>query len=133
MASLVSNATVVTVDATTNRNAFDTADEQWLLIQVILVTITFVLYILTTRKYCAASSTSRDLRVSAILITTADLNIIISIALLLSHTSMALVPLAIVAIGQLILFVLFASSSKVLHCCTCKEDVIRSIAHNLVC
>ena len=154
VASLISNAIVITVNATTNRNAFDTTDEQcpyffddldreerilfvishlavlltWLLIQVILVAIIFVLYILTTKKCCVTSSTSRDLRISIIVITTADLNIIISIALLLSHTSkhtIPLVPLAIVAIGQLILFVLFASSSKVMNCCTRKEDVIQ--------
>ena len=108
----------------------------WLLIQVILVAIIFVLYILTTKKCCVTSSTSRDLRISIILITIADLNIIISIALLFSHTSMhiiPLVPLAIVAIGQLILFVLFASSSKVMDCCTCthKEDVIQPIHYKI--
>ena len=162
VASLVSNAIVITVDATTNRNAFDAAAERclyifdnfeskerilyvishvvifltWLLIQVILVTITFVLYILTTKKCCATSSTSRDLRVSLALMATADLSLIFFVALLLSHTSMhivALVPLSIAAIEQFILFALFASSSKVVHCCRwCikKEDVIQPIAHN---
>ena len=162
VASLISNAIVITVNATTNKNAFDTAAEQclcifdkfkskerirsvishvavlltWLLIQVILVAIIFVLYILTTKKCCATLSASRDLRVSVILITTADLNIIIFTALLLLQTSIdivTLVPLAIVAIGQLTLFVLFATSSKVMHCRTCKEDVIQPIALNLMC
>ena len=146
VASLVSNAIVITVDATTNRNAFDTTAERclylfdnfeskerilsvvshvaifliWLLMQVILVTIIFVLYILTTRQCCATSSTSRDLRVSLVLMATADLSLIFFVALLLSHTSMhivALVPLSIAAIEQFILFALFASSSKVVHCC----------------
>ena len=142
VASTVSNAIVITVDATTNRNAFDTADRRclyifdefdqkertlsvisqiatlliWLFMQVILVTIIFVLYILTTKQCCATSSTSRDMRVSVILIATADLNLIVFIALLLSHTSIhivALVGLAIIAIEQIILFALFASCSKV--------------------
>ena len=147
VASLISNAIVITVDATINRNAFDTTDEQclfifddfeskerilsvilhlavfltWIIIQVILVTITFVLYILTTRQCCATSSTSRDLRVSLVLIATADLSLIIFATLLLSHTSIGivvLVPLSMIAIEQFILFALFASSSKVMHCCT---------------
>ena len=128
IASTVSSAIVITADATTNRNAFDTADRPclysfdefdqnerimsaishvtilliWLFMQVILVTIIFVLYILTTKQCCATSSTSRDLRVSVILIATADLNLIIFIALLLSQTSIhivTLVPLAILTIG----------------------------------
>ena len=149
VASTISSAIVITVDATTNRKAFDTADRRclyifddfdqnerilsvisqvatlliWLFIQVILVTIIFVLYVLTTKKCCARSSTSRDLRVSVVLIACTDLNLIIFIALLLSHTSIhivTLVGLAIIALGQVILFALFASSSKVMQCC--KED-----------
>ena len=149
VASTVSSAIVITVDATTNRKAFDTADRRclyifddfdqnerilsvisqvatlliWLFIQVILVTIIFVLYILTTKKCCARSSTSRDLRVSVVLIASADLNLITFIVLLLSHTSIhivTLVGLTIIAIGQVTLFTLFASSSKVMQCC--KED-----------
>ena len=89
VASIISNAIVITVDATTNRNAFDAADRRylyifdefdqkertlsaisqiatlliWLFMQVILVTIIFVLYILTTKQCCATSSTSRDMRI----------------------------------------------------------------------
>ena len=142
VASTVSTAIyiVITADATTNRNAFDAVDRRclyifdefdqkertlsvisqiatlliWLFMQVILVTIIFVLYILTTKQCCATSSTSRDMRVSMILIATADLNLIIFIALLLSHTSIhivTLVGLAIIAIEQIILFALFASCS----------------------
>ena len=152
VASTISAAIVITVEATTNRNTFDSADKQcayyfsnydeegeqlpigiilrfanyliWLFIQLLLVAIILVLYFLTTKQCCAKSSTSRDFRVSIILIATADMNAVITITLLMLGIPKHIVPsipFAVVAVEQFALLTLFATSSKVTFCC-CMEE-----------
>ena len=149
-ASTVSSGIIITLDAIVYRIAFDaengqcnyifnTSDDKeihlsslntiffvilpiWLLMQVALATVGLVLYFLTTKQCCAAS-TSRDIRVSFILIAVVDLNTIIFVVLLFTHISALIssaIMQAIVAVEQVALFMLFASSSKVI-CCSMKE------------
>ena len=149
-ASTVSSGIIITLDAIVYRIAFDaengqcnyifnTSDDKeihlsslntiffvilpiWLLMQVALATVGLVLYFLTTKQCCAAS-TSRDIRVSFILIAVVDLNTIIFVLLLFTHISALIssaIMQAIVAVEQVALFILFASSSKVM-CCSMKE------------
>ena len=148
VSSTVSATVIITANVINYRDIIDSADRQcayyfntlyieggqlpvstfltfaiystWLFTQLIFVAIILVLYFLTTKKCCAMSSASRDLRVSVILIATADLSAIISIILLILRISRYIIPsvtLPIVAVEQLALFTLFATSSKVKCCC----------------
>ena len=148
VASTASATVIITAYVITHRNMFDSEDRQcayyfntlyteggqlpialilifafystWLFTLLIFVAIILVLYFLTTKKCCATSSTSRDLRVSVILIATADLSAIISIILVILHVSRYIVfsvTSPIFAVEQLALFTLFATSSKVKCCC----------------
>ena len=94
----------------------------WLFVQLILIAIILVLYFLTTKQCCATSSTSRNFRVSVILIATADLRISVLITLLILDIPKHIIPfisLAFIVVEQLALFTLFATSSKVK--CFCME------------
>ena len=94
----------------------------WVFVQLILIAIILVLYFLTTKQCCATSSTSRNFRVSVILIATADLRISVLITLLILDIPKHIIPfisLAFIVVEQLALFTLFATSSKVK--CFCME------------
>ena len=93
----------------------------WFLIQIALGTVGLILYFLAT-KQCCATSPSRDFRVFIILMAIVDLNTITFIVLLVVNVSTligSLIILAIVVTEQVALFILFASSSKVMCCSIC--------------
>ena len=143
-ASTAISITIITVDLIINRRAFSTKEEKcstfwgqnvlsslsnvllvvnlliWLLTQLILVIIGGVLYILTTRQCCVASTSSRDVRVSIILTATVDSCIIVFVILLATRVSSVIsfsVLPAAPAIEQVALLALFTTSSKV-KCCS---------------
>ena len=150
VASTVSATIIIIVEVSTNRNKFDSTGAQcayhpsdeyregeqlpidailrfanyliWLFLQLVLIAIILVLYFLTTKQCCAISLTSRNFRVSVILIATADLRIIVLITLLILAIPLHILSftsLAFVAVEQFALFTLFATSSKVK--CFCME------------
>ena len=97
----------------------------WLFVQLVLITIVLVLYFLTTKKCCATSLTSRNFRVSVILIATADLRVSVAITLLILDIPKHIIPfisLAFIVVEQLALFTLFATSSKVKCFCMGKRE-----------
>ena len=97
----------------------------WLFIQLVLIAIILVLYFLTTKQCCAISSTSRNFRVSVILIATADLRIIVLITLLILAIPLHITlytTLAFISVEQCALFTLFATSSKVKCFCMGKRE-----------
>ena len=147
-ASTVSSTVIIVADVLVHRKAFVTEDEHciyffdtpdregiqllesnviyfvilliWLLVEIILATIGLILYFLTTRMCCAAS-TSRDFRIFVIFIATIDLNAIIFVILLIVHVPVLIVNVTVTAanaIEQFALLVLFATSSKVMCCST---------------
>ena len=152
VASTISAAIVITVEATTNRNTFDLADRQyayyfrnyyeegerlpigvilrfanyliWLFIQLLLVAIILVLYFLTTKQCCAKSSISRDFRVSIILIATADLNAVITITLLMLDIPKQIIPSIPFAVVAVEQFALLTlfATSSKVTFCCCMEE-----------
>ena len=97
----------------------------WLFVQLILIAIILVLYFLTTKQCCATSSTSRNFRVSVILIATVDLRIIVLITILVLDIPQHITPfttLPFIAVKQFALFNLFATSSKVKCFCMGKRE-----------
>ena len=142
-ASIVISTIIITVDFVVDRRAFTTNEEKcssflgqnvflslsnlllivnlliWLLTQMTLVIFGGVLYTLTTRQCCTASTSSRDLRVSMILTMTVDSCTIVFVILLAmdvsSVISFSVLPAA-PAIEQVALLALFTTSSKV-KCC----------------
>ena len=155
-ASIVSSAIVITVDSVVSRNVFDAKDGQciyffdtpnregvqlsmsnviyfvilltWLLMHIILIIIGLVLYFLATKQCCAAS-TSRNLRISTILMAIVDLNTIIFIVNLVLNMSALTgnsIQVAAVGVEQVALFILFGSSNKVMCCSVGKEKSFSS-------
>ena len=148
LASIVSSASIITVDLIVNRNVFQTSDGRcinsldtsqgeeillspssnilysviliiWIIVQILLVTAGYILYFMTT-KQCCVGSVSKDFRVIIVLTVTIDLNIIVANVLLFGHISVVVVtPIvaAILTFEQVALFILFASSNKVMWCC----------------
>ena len=97
----------------------------WLFVQLILIAIILVLYFLTTKQCCATSSTSRNFRVSIILIAIADLRAITLITFLILGIPGDIISVttsAIVTVEQFALFTLFATSSKVKCFCMGKRE-----------
>ena len=143
VASTITSSIIIIVDLIVNERAFTTKEQKcstflrqnaplslsnvffvvnlliWLLTQMILVIIGAVLYILTTRQCCIASTSSRDFRVSIILTVTVDSCMLVFVVLLATHVppviAFSVVPAA-AAIEQVGLIALFITSSKV-KCC----------------
>ena len=143
VASTITSSIIIIVDLIVNERAFTTKEQKcstflrqnaplllsnvffvvnlliWLLTQMILVIIGAVLYILTTRQCCTASTSSRDFRVSIILTVTVDSCMLVFVVLLATHVppviAFSVVPAA-AAIEQVALIALFITSSKV-KCC----------------
>ena len=108
----------------------------WLIAQLSLLTTGLVLYFLTT-KQCCSRPTTRDLRVAVVLIATVDLAIFIAVLFLVvrvpegSRTLARLITL-INAIKQVTLFILFASSSKVMCLGTKRKYQSNSSTNNIL-
>ena len=144
---IIIGAIIITVDVTVSRAAFNRPDGEcipfldisagegstpisvilnyviliiWLFVETLLLTVGLILYFLNTKK-CCVTSTSRDFRVSTVLVATVDLNIIVFVIFLFVDLSkvIGILLTAITAIQQAILLILFITSSKV-KCCSMK-------------
>ena len=143
VASTVCSAIIITAEVVTNESFFNLVNGQcalnynisdglmiaiilryvnyliWIFIQIILATITLVLYFLTTKQCCAASR-FRDIRVSVVVIFATDLTFITFAAFLILGNQLHFFRIILTVtfvVEQICLFVLFASSSKVTCCC----------------
>ena len=141
VASFLYVATVITYDVMAIRNGFDgecvvifnTSDSEdtigfhaiyfvilliYIFAQITLAVAGLILYFVTTKK-CCATSTSKDFRVSISLAAMVGLSIILFCILLFTHSPAAityLITSTATVLEQLILFVLFLSSNKVICC-----------------
>ena len=96
----------------------------WLLTEIIMSVIGFVLYFVNTRR--CYTSTTKDFRVAIILTATVDFSITALIIFLFVHTGTSesithlqiLIALFFTAIEQTTLFMIFARSNKVMCCST---------------
>ena len=149
---------IITVDVTVTRKAFETTSEGqcilfidpsategvqlslimfyviiiiWLILQLLFLVIGLVFYILTTKQCCG---TSRDLRVTLILVATVDVTIFIALFFLIIRVSeggrlLSIVIIFVTAAKQVTLLILFLSSSKVM-CCYIKRKRNSNLSAN---
>jgi len=96
----------------------------WIIVEIVAVTIGFILYFINTRQ-CCVIPTSRDFRVFILLLFTVGFDIVAFLVLIrlgVSSTIASLVNSTGTAIEQVGLFILFATTSKVLNCLHMKDS-----------
>jgi len=98
----------------------------WIITEIVAATIGFILYFMNTRQ-CCVIPTSRDFRVFVLLLFAVGFDIaafLVLIQLGVSTIIASLVNSTGMAIEQVGLFILFATSSKVLNCLHMKDNAM---------